>query len=143
MLRCFYNRVEFDGTVHPLETLEEFSGSLREYVFPREAMGFGDVKFIAGIGAFLGWKAVFFSIAAASMVGSVVGVLLLVSGPKTRSLKIPFGPYLSVGRFAVDVCWGGDRALVSGVDGRKLTLKDAQKRVHRGCRPARKKGGFR
>ena len=97
VLRCFYNRVEFDGTVHPLETLGEFSGSLREYVFPREAMGFGDVKFIAGIGAFLGWKAVFFSIAAASMVGSVVGVLLLVSGPKTRSLKIPFGPYLSLG----------------------------------------------
>ena len=97
VLHCFYNRVEFDGQVHPLETLEEFSGRLREYVFPREAMGFGDVKFIAGIGAFLGWKAVFFTIAAASMVGSVVGVLLLVLGPKTRSLKIPFGPYLSLG----------------------------------------------
>ena len=54
VLRCFYNRVEFDGGVYPLDTMEEFSGTLREYVFPREAMGFGDVKFIAGIGAFSG-----------------------------------------------------------------------------------------
>ena len=97
VLRCFYNRVELDGTVHPIEKLEEFSGTLREFVFPREAMGFGDVKFIAGIGAFLGWRAVFFTIAAASMVGAVVGVGLLLLGPKSRSLKIPFGPYLSLG----------------------------------------------
>ena len=89
--------MEWGREVYPLETLAEFSGRLREYVFPREAMGFGDVKFIAGIGAFLGWKAVFFTIAAASLVGSVVGILLLALGPKTRSLKIPFGPYLSVG----------------------------------------------
>ena len=60
-------------------------------------MGLGDVKFIAGIGAFLGWKAVFFTIAAASMVGSVVGVSVMLLGPKARSLRIPFGPYLSVG----------------------------------------------
>ena len=97
MLHCFYNRVELDGKTYPLEKLDEFSGILREYVFPREAMGYGDVFFIAGIGAFLGWKAVFFTIAAASMVGSVIGVTLLALGPKTHSLKIPFGPYLSLG----------------------------------------------
>ena len=34
------------------------------------------------------------------MVGSVVGVALLLLGPKTRSLKIPFGPYLSFGALA-------------------------------------------
>ena len=96
-LRCYYNRVELDGTAHPLEEVREFSGRLREYVFPREAMGFGDVKLIAGIGAFLGWKAVFFSIAGASFVGSFVGIALLLLGPKARSLRIPFGPYLSLG----------------------------------------------
>ena len=96
-LSCFWDRIELDGQAYPLDALETFSGRLKEYVFPREAMGFGDVKFIAGIGAFLGWKAVFFTVAAASMVGSVVGVALLLLGPKSRSLKIPFGPYLSVG----------------------------------------------
>ena len=101
VLRCFYNRVELlDGTAYPLEKLDTFSGRLREFVFPREAMGFGDVKFIACIGAFLGWKAVFFTIAAASMVGAVVGVGLLLCGLKARSLKIPFGPYLSLGAMA-------------------------------------------
>lgn len=100
LLRCFYNRVELDGTAYPLDQLQTFSGRLREFVFPREAMGFGDVKFIACIGAFLGWKAVFFTIAAASMVGAVVGGGLLLLGPKARSLKIPFGPYLSLGAMA-------------------------------------------
>ena len=45
----------------------------------------------------MGWKAVMFTVAAESIIGSVVGVALLLLGPKTRSLKIPFGPYLSVG----------------------------------------------
>ncbi len=99
-LACFHDRLELDGETYPLDKLETFSGRLKEYIFPREAMGYGDVYFIAGIGAFLGWKAVFFTVAAASMVGSVVGVALLLLGPKSRSLKIPFGPYLSVGALA-------------------------------------------
>lgn len=97
VLRCYYDRLELDGKTYKLEKLTEFSGRIREYVFPREAMGFGDVKFIAAIGAFLGWRAVFFSIASASLVGSVFGIGLLLLGPKARSLKIPFGPYLSLG----------------------------------------------
>lgn len=96
-VRCFYNRLEVEGRTYELEKLSEFSGRLREYVFPREAMGLGDVKFIACIGAFLGWRAVFFSIASASLIGSVIGVGVLVLGPKARSLKLPFGPYLSLG----------------------------------------------
>ena len=96
-LSCYYDRVIVGEETFPLEKLETFSGRLREYTFPREAMGLGDVKFIACIGAFLGWKAVFFTVASSSLIGSVVGVALLLAGPKARSLKIPFGPYLSLG----------------------------------------------
>lgn len=100
-LRCFYNRLELpDGTALPLDGLETFSGRVREFVFPREAMGFGDVKFLACIGAFLGWKAVLFCVAAGSGLGSVVGLGVMLFGAKARSLRLPFGPYLAAGALA-------------------------------------------
>lgn len=97
-LRCFYDRLELPGgTTLPLEKLDTFSGRVREFVFPREAMGFGDVKFLACIGAFLGWKATLFSVAAGSALGSLVGLGVLLFGAKARSLRLPFGPYLAAG----------------------------------------------
>lgn len=97
-LRLYYNRVVLpDGSELPVEKLRELKGSATELVIPREAMGFGDVKFIAAIGAFLGWQAVLFTIVAASVIGSVVGIAALVAGGKKHSLQIPFGPYLAMG----------------------------------------------
>ena len=100
-LRCFYNRLELPpdqgGTTLALDQLETFAGRVREFVFPREAMGFGDVKFLACIGAFLGWPAVLFCVAAGSALGSVVGLGVMLFGAKARSLKLPFGPYLAAG----------------------------------------------
>ena len=79
-----------------------------EMVLPREAMGFGDVKFMAAIGAFLGWKATVFSLMASSMIGAFVGVALILarrrewsSRPALRPLHRPSGGYLDVRREGV------------------------------------------
>jgi leader peptidase (prepilin peptidase)/N-methyltransferase len=60
-------------------------------------MGRGDLKFLAAIGAFLGWRAVLFSIFAGSLIGSFVGLTSLLFGRREWSTKIPFGPYLALG----------------------------------------------
>jgi leader peptidase (prepilin peptidase) / N-methyltransferase len=67
-----------------------------EIVLPREAMGLGDVKFMAAIGAFLGWKAVFFSLVVSSFIGSVVGVVLVVLRKRALSSRLPYGPYIAM-----------------------------------------------
>jgi leader peptidase (prepilin peptidase)/N-methyltransferase len=96
-LEFHYNRVRVGSDQVMLDDLNEISGIARELQIPREAMGRGDLKFLAAIGAFLGWRAVLFSIFAGSLVGSVVGVLTLLIGKRVWSAKLPFGPYLAFG----------------------------------------------
>ena len=67
-----------------------------EVVLPREAMGLGDVKFMGAIGAFLGWKAVIFSLMVSSMIGSVVGVALIALHKRAWSSRLPYGPYIAL-----------------------------------------------
>ena len=92
-----YNRVKAGEKTYELLKTDTISASVREITIPREAMGFGDVKFIAAIGAFLGWKAVFFTVLAASTIGAFVGLLTIAIGKREWSAKIPFGPYLALG----------------------------------------------
>ncbi|MDQ2824053.1 MAG: prepilin peptidase [Verrucomicrobiota bacterium] len=96
-LEFHYDRVAIGNETIALDQVNEISGVVRELQIPREAMGRGDLKFLAAIGAFLGWRAVLFSIFAGSLVGSLIGLLTLIAGKRVWSAKLPFGPYLAVG----------------------------------------------
>lgn len=66
-------------------------------VISRGGMGLGDVKLNAMIGAFLGWRAALYNLFVAALLGSVVAIVLLMTGKKGRKDAIPFGPYLALG----------------------------------------------
>ncbi len=69
-------------------------------LYKKDAMGGGDVKLLAMVGAFLGWRAVLLTIFFSSLSGSVVSILLIMAGVKKRTDYIPFGPYLALGAAA-------------------------------------------
>lgn len=71
--------------------------TLYQWFFKREGMGGGDVKLLAMIGAFLGWKAVILTILLSSLIGSISGIIIMVLKGKDFKYAIPFGPFLSLG----------------------------------------------
>ncbi|MDF1522686.1 MAG: A24 family peptidase, partial [Trueperaceae bacterium] len=66
------------------------------HVFKKEAMGFGDVKLAAPLGAFLGWDGFLVGLLFAVVLGAVIGVAQRLLG---GSRFVPFGPFLVVGAF--------------------------------------------
>ncbi len=68
---------------------------LYQAIAKKDGMGGGDIKLLAMMGAFFGWKAVLFIIFAASLVGSVIGVGVMLMQKKDSTLAIPFGPFLA------------------------------------------------
>jgi leader peptidase (prepilin peptidase)/N-methyltransferase len=62
----------------------------------KEALGMGDIKLMAAMGAFLGWEAPLFILGAASVIGSFFGIFILFQKGKMWGVRIPFGPYLTV-----------------------------------------------
>jgi leader peptidase (prepilin peptidase)/N-methyltransferase len=67
------------------------------YLFGKEGMGGGDIKLLAMIGAFLGWKPAVVTIMVGSLLGSLVGITLIAARVIKREDYIPFGPFLVCG----------------------------------------------
>jgi len=62
----------------------------------KDAMGFGDVKLMGALGAFFGWTSIPFIIAVSSILGSVIGLFMLIGSRKKLGVPIPFGPFIAM-----------------------------------------------
>jgi leader peptidase (prepilin peptidase)/N-methyltransferase len=67
----------------------------------REGMGLGDVKMMAAVGAFLGLKRTMMTVLVGSLLGSVIGIFLIVVSKKGRDYELPFGTFLGAGALLV------------------------------------------
>lgn len=68
-----------------------------EKIRKQEGMGFGDVKLLAMVGGFQGWQASLFSLIIGSVLGTIVGVTLMVVRRGRLDMEIPFGPFIVAG----------------------------------------------
>lgn len=71
----------------------------------KEGMGYGDFKLLAALGAWMGWQALPQIILLSSLVGAVVGLIMMAFRGHDRNIPIPFGPYLAGAGF-IAMLWG-------------------------------------
>ena len=71
----------------------------------KEGMGFGDFKLLALLGAWLGWQALPLILLLSAIVGSIVGLSLIIFLGRDKNIPIPFGPYLASAGF-ISLIWG-------------------------------------
>jgi leader peptidase (prepilin peptidase)/N-methyltransferase len=76
-------------------------GMLGEFFYKKEVIGGGDVKLMAGVGAFLGTERVLFAVFVASLLASIAGLILILFKNRPKETYIPFGPFLSLASFSV------------------------------------------
>ncbi len=73
----------------------------------KEGMGYGDFKLLALLGAWMGWQMLPVIILLSSVVGAVVGIILILSRGRDRNIPIPFGPYLAAAGWLA-LIWGAE-----------------------------------
>ncbi len=76
-----------------------------QFLRKRQGLGMGDVKMMAMVGAFLGWRSAFLTIFFGSFLGSIVGLLLILFGGRTLQTKLAFGTFLGAAATA-SLFWG-------------------------------------
>jgi len=73
----------------------------------KEGMGYGDFKLLAALGAWLGWQALPVIVLLSSVVGALVGVVLMIARRRGKDVPMPFGPYLAAAGWLA-LLWGND-----------------------------------
>jgi leader peptidase (prepilin peptidase)/N-methyltransferase len=73
----------------------------------KEGMGYGDFKLLAMLGAWQGWQFLPAIIILSSLVGSIIGITLMIGFGRDRSVPIPFGPFLATAGW-LTLLWGSD-----------------------------------
>ncbi len=73
----------------------------------KEGMGYGDFKLLALFGAWLGWQYLPLIILLSSLVGTVIGIAMIILVKHDRNAPIPFGPYLAAAGWLAFI-WGAD-----------------------------------
>lgn len=76
-----------------------------ELITKREGMGGGDIKLLAMIGGFLGWKSLIFILLFSSFSGAIIGIAAMVIKKQNMKYAVPFGPFLSAAAVAY-LFWG-------------------------------------
>lgn len=76
-----------------------------ELISKREGMGGGDIKLLAMIGGFLGWKSLLFVLLVSSFFGALVGITAMIIKKQDMKYAVPFGPFLSAAAVAY-FFWG-------------------------------------
>ena len=71
----------------------------------KEGMGYGDFKLLAALGAWMGWQSLLVIILLSSLVGAIVGTIILLANKQGRNTAIPFGPYLAAAGW-ISFLWG-------------------------------------
>lgn len=76
-----------------------------ELITKREGMGGGDIKLLAMIGGFLGWKSLIFILLFSSFAGAIVGMTAMIIKKQDMKYAVPFGPFLAAAVIAY-IFWG-------------------------------------
>jgi len=78
---------------------------LFKFITGKEGMGYGDFKLFALLGAWLGWQSLPLIILLSSLIGTTIGIGLIVFQGRDRAKPLPFGPYLAAAGW-VAMLWG-------------------------------------
>jgi len=71
----------------------------------KEGMGYGDFKLLAMLGAWQGWQVLPLIILISSLIGAVVGIILIIKNKQDKNVPIPFGPFLAIAGW-ITLLWG-------------------------------------